>query len=289
MIENLQKLFFNDKFVTIDKLSLLKCLRGFLYGDGIFETLRVRNYKIFRWKDHWNRLEKGLKICNFETKEDIQSIQNKIEILVRKNDLKDAYVRVNIWRQKPIHLNPLLEKETNLLIISHKFKPYPEKFYKKGIKCLISKNFTKNAKSLLTYIKSFNYTENILAKIEARKNLCDDAILLNTKGNIAEATVSNIFFIKNGNVFTPAIKSGILPGITRKIILEICLNSGIKIKEGFFSVSDLRKADEIFLTNTIMGVMPISEIKGIFKNKNFELTYFLKEKFEKILMEETYG
>jgi len=287
MKKNSRKVLFNEETVEESKVSLQDCLRGFLYGDGIFETLRARNYRIFRWKEHWNRLKKGVKLCNLEIRKDMKIFEEEIISLLEENNLKDAYIRVNIWRREPSHFDPGNKKGTNFLVISRKFKPYPEKLYKKGVRCFVSKNFSKNEHSVLTYIKSFNYMENILARQEAKRNFCDDSILLNSKGNIAEATTSNIFFVKNGIVFTPDIKCGLLPGITRKLIFEICSQCGIKLKEGHFFSAGLKKADEIFLTNTLMGIMPVSEVKGIFKSKGSKLTYFLKEQLEKIFKGET--
>ncbi|MCM8762155.1 MAG: aminotransferase class IV, partial [Candidatus Omnitrophica bacterium] len=149
------------------------------------------------------------------------------------------------------------------------------------IRCIISKKCIRNENSPVVYIKSLNYLENILARMEARKNKCDDAILLNTSGYLTSATVSNLFFVKKGRLYTPSLKCGVLKGTIRGLIFDTSKRNDIEIQEGRYTLDDLKDADEIFLTNTLMGVMPIKEIKGVFKSKNFTLSRFLKEEVDR--------
>lgn len=290
MKKNLQKYSFNGKVLPGEKIHLNDFSRGFLYGDGLFETLRVRNYRIFRWEDHWSRMQNGARVCNLEIGREKEKVHEDIISLLQINRFEDAYVRINLWRKSTESFNPSDEKESYLLVIAKKYTPYPQEHYRCGIKCIISKNFFTNEKSPVTYIKSLNLIENVLARIEAKRNGYDDAILLNTQGKLAEAAVSNVFFVaKNGIVFTPSVECGILSGITRKIIFEICSTFKIKLKEGKFSTDRLMEADEVFLTNTLMGVMPVREIKGIFKGGKFSFTRLLGEEINKIFLEETNG
>ncbi|MEK6527875.1 MAG: aminotransferase class IV, partial [Nitrospirota bacterium] len=160
-------------------------------------------------------------------------------------------------------LNPELCLKPTLVIISSRFKDYPEKYYQKGLKIAIvdvRRNF-KNA--LNPKIKSLNFLNNILAKIEAKKRGAHEAIMLNYTGYVAEGTISNIFFIKNNILCTPALDVGILDGITRKTILDIAKRLKIKFREGKFTRNDIYKAEEVFISNTTMEVMPVTQVDNV--------------------------
>ncbi len=272
-------LLFNGKKVNEKELNFSYLKRGFLYGDGIFETMISFDKKIFKFQQHWNRMLFGAKVCNLK-------VPNKkvIEELILEN-LKEGfcYIRLNLWRKRPETISPEEQKETNFLIIIRDFKPYSEKFYKEGMICGISKRIRRNEKSVMCKIKSLNFLENIILKIEAKQEKCDDMIVLNTSGYISEGSVSNIFFVKNNIIYTPSCQSGCLEGITRKIVFEICERENIKIKEGWFKNDFLNDCDEVFLTNTLMGIMPVKEIKEYFKSKSFKVSQYLREKYLKIL------
>ena len=276
----------NGKIKKASEINLLILKRGFLFGDGIFETLISKNYKIFRFSDHYKRLKKGAKICNFEVPE-----KDKVEKLILRNlksqKIKNGYIRINVWRKKGERSMPE-GKEVNILIIIKNYKPYPSYLYQNGMKCIISKKIFKNEKSLLYKIKSFNFLENILGKIEAKENDCQDVIFLNTKGFLTEGTVSNLFFVKEDKIYTPSVECGILSGITRKIVIQVCRKNRIEIKEGKFKPEFLKECDEVFMTNTLMGIMPVERIGNFFKKKKAEMVEFIKDGYLKILKEETY-
>ncbi|HOL21557.1 MAG TPA: aminotransferase class IV [bacterium] len=255
--------------------------RGFLYGDGIFETLRAKDNRIFMWTEHIKRLKKGAGVCGLGITEKIEDIKEDIERHIEKENIRDAYIRINIWREKPDFFDPGQEKKTHILVIIRRYHPYPENFYREGVRCIVSKKYFKNEKSPIVYIKSLNYLENILARMEAKKNYCDDAVLLNTSGYIASGTVSNFFFVKKDVIYTPSIDCGILPGTTRGLVIGICKKNRIKLKEGRFTLKDLKGAEEVFLTNTLMGVLPVREIKGTFKGKDFSISRFLMEEIDR--------
>ena len=267
----------NGRKAKEDDITFKHLKRGFLYGDGVFETLRATNYKIFMWDQHIKRLKQGALVCELEISEEIDLVRRDIEKLLTKNRIKDAYIRINLWREIPESFDPEGERRSHLLVIVRNYHPYPEMTYREGIRCIISKKCFRNEKSPLVYIKSLNYLENILARMDARKNNCDDAILINTSGYLASATVANLFFVKKGSIFTPSLDCGVLKGTIRDLAFDTSRRYGIEIEEGRFTVDDLKDADEIFLTNTLMGVMPVREIKGVFKGKNFTLSMSLKE------------
>ena len=276
----------DGKEVEEKEITLSHLKRGFFYGDGVFETMRAKGSRIFMWDEHIKRLKKGAGVCGMIFRsEDMKKIRGDIERHLKRARIEDAYIRVNLWRAHPDSFDPAGEKNTHLLVVIRKYHPYPERFYKEGIRCIVSKNFFKNESSPLVYIKSLNYLENILARMEAKKNHFDDAILLNTAGYLASATVSNIFFVKDSIVCTPSIDCGVLSGTIRGLVLEICKENRIRLKEGKFTLKDLKGAEELFLTNTLMGVLPVREIKGIFKGKNFTLSTFFREEIEKNIID----
>jgi len=276
----------DGKEVEEKEITLSHLKRGFFYGDGVFETLRAKGSRIFMWDEHIKRLKKGAKVCGMIFRsEDMKKIRRDIERHLKKEGIGDAYIRVNLWRAHPDSFDPAVEKKAHLLVVIRKHHPYPERFYKEGIRCIVSKNFFKNESSPLVYIKSLNYLENILARMEAKKNHFDDAILLNTAGYLASATVSNIFFVKDSIVCTPSIDCGVLPGTIRGLVIEICKENRIRLKEGKFTLKDLKGAEELFLTNTLMGVLPVREIKGIFKGRKFTLSILFREEIEKKIID----
>ncbi len=270
----------NGRRISGEVISFGKLKRGFLYGDGVFETLRAEDYRIFRWDDHWKRLQKGADICGFEIAEEGENLRRKIETVLRKNGLDRAYIRISVWRKETESFDPGDESRSNVLALVKKHRAYPARFYREGIRCIVSKTYFKNEKSPLSCVKTFNYLESILARGEARKQGYDDNILLNTEGHLASATVSNLFFVKGKKIFTPSLDCGILPGITRKTVLEICARHGVNSEEGKFLPEDLESADEVFLTNTLMSIMPVREIRGVFRGKEFRLAGFLMKELK---------
>jgi branched-chain amino acid aminotransferase len=160
----------------------------------------------------------------------------------------------------PIGLDPDLCVEPTVVIVTQELKEYPGAFYKNGIRLIISETRRNIKEAIDPHIKSLNFLNNILAKIEAKKKGAYEAIMLNVKGYLAEGTISNIFFYKNDILCTPSAGCGILDGITREVIMELARREGIRVKEGKFTGKDIYTAEEVFLTNTTMEVMPVSKI-----------------------------
>lgn len=278
---------FDGKTAEGKEVSFPQLKRGFLYGDGVFETMRASGCRIFRWEKHWKRLRKGLDTCNLKLEASGEKLRKEIERLLGENGIESAYVRLNAWRKETEGFDPSGEEGSHLLVMAKKYAPYGKIFYEKGISCTVSKNFFKNESSPLTFIKSFNYLESILARTEAKREGFDETIMLNNKGHIAESSASNLFFVKSGIIYAPSVPCGILPGITREMILEICKSKNIGVKEGCFKPDMLREADEIFLTNTLMGVLPVRKVEGFFEKKKGFFSDFLGREAERIFSEET--
>ncbi len=236
---------------------------GFLYGDGIYETLRVYDRVVFKLAEHIDRLLISASMIGLEVPKSPAAITDAVYKTLSANKHKDAVVRITVSRGAgPLGLDPALCPAPTFVIMSHAFKPYPRRYHQKGLSIAIVNTKRNYGKALNPRIKSLNFLNNILAKIEAKKMHVQEAIMLNYRGYIAEGTVSNIFFVRNNTLCTPSLKVGILGGITRSIILSLAGESGTRLKEGQFKPADLYQAQEVFISNTTMEVMPVSEING---------------------------
>lgn len=253
--------YLNGKIIPSEKALISVFDHGFLYGDGVYETMRSYKGVVFKIDEHINRLYKSASLISLDLPEDRSILKNAVYKTLHANSLKDAYIRLTISRgEGDIGLDPELCKEPTVVIITKEFKGYPKTLYKKGIKLIIANIRRNHKKSLDPQIKSLNFLNNILAKIEAKRAGAYEALMLNINGKIAEGTISNVFFVKDDVIFTPSAKCGILDGITRQTVIEIIRKSGFRFKEGFFNEKEIYSAKEVFITNTTMEVMPVSKI-----------------------------
>ena len=254
------KIFVNEKIIDEKKAVISVFDRGMLYGDGLFETMRSYGGKVLALDKHLNRLYHSAGLINIKISKDKRYIKYIIYKLLRANRLKDAYIRLAVTRGKGrVGLDATTIVDQGMVIIVKRFAPYPQRLYKRGVS-LFTSSIKRNEQSFLSNIKSLNYLSNIMARMEAQSLNADDALLLNTRGEVAESAVSNIFMIKGEDLITPTIKSGILPGITREIVLSMALKLGLRPAEKRIRPAELKKADEVFLTNTLMEVLPVRKI-----------------------------
>ncbi len=258
--------YLNGAFVAENKAKISIFDQGLLYGNGLFETMRSYSGYVFRIDEHLNRLLKSSKILNIKIPLTKAGLKEAIYKIIEKNNLlvpfgvNDAYIRLTVTRGegKP-GFNVANPGSPNLFIITKTLDLYPLRWYNEGIKAIIS-NIYQNNLSPLSNIKSLNYLNNILAKNLAKKNRVQEAIFINTKGYVTEATTSNIFLVNDNFLTTPSIDSGILPGITRQVVLEIALKLKLKIKCKKILPKEIFQADEIFLTNSLIEIIPVVEI-----------------------------
>jgi len=254
------KIFVNGKIVDEEKAVVSVMDRGFLYGDGVFETMRSYSGRILALEKHLGRLCASAEGIGLKIEKDRKYIKFILYNLLKINRLKDAYIRVSITRGAGrVGLGMSTVKGQTMVVTMNPFKPYPAKFYKKGV-TLFTASIRRDEKSPLTGIKTFNYLGSIVSRIESQKAGADDALFLNTRNEIAETTVSNIFLVKKRELITPSLDSGILPGITREIVLSLAKKVGKRPIERHVQPQELRGADEVFLTNTLMEVMPVTRI-----------------------------
>jgi branched-chain amino acid aminotransferase len=257
------KIFLNDRIVPEHEAMVSVFDHGFLYGDGIYETMRAYDGIVFMLDRHIERLNRSASLIQL-TVPSPDSIRDAVYETIRANGLKSAYVRVTVSRGKgPIGLDPALCPKPTLVVIAEEFRAYPEKYYNEGVKFIIAKTRRNLIEALNPKIKSLNFLNNILAKIEAKERGAYEALMLNAEGFISEGTVCNIFFVSDSILCTPSVDTGVLDGITRELVIELAKETGLQVREGNFRTQDLFCASEVFFTNTTSEVMPVSQIEDV--------------------------
>lgn len=252
--------YWNGSLVHRSQVSISALDYGFLYGYGLFETMRTYGGKAFRLDRHLSRLESSAEVLGIRV--DVGDLKNAVDDVLHANNLSDARIRITVSiGEGEMVPDPATCKKPTVLVMAGAYRSYPDEVYKRGFKAIISL-VCRNSKSVISGIKSANYLESMLARQEARKAGADEAICLNERGLVAEASMSNIFLVKNGILKTPSVDSGILPGITREAVLEIAPGLGIEIREGEITLEELIGADEAFLTNSLIEVMPFTLVSG---------------------------
>ena len=236
---------------------------GLLYGDGVFEGIRSYGCLIFKLKEHLNRLYESAHTLMLQIPEDPRKMTDIIIETLRRNKLRDAYIRVVVTRGTgDLGLDPQKCKRPTVIVIADKIVLYPERLYKEGLDIITVPTVRNLPEAVNPALKSLNYLNNILAKIEATRSGCLEALLLNHQGYVAECTGDNVFMIKNGTVLTPPAYVGVLRGITRAAILEIAKKNKIPAEEKILTRHDLFNANEVFLTGTAAEVIPVVKIDG---------------------------
>jgi branched-chain amino acid aminotransferase len=254
-------IYLNGKIVPAKEAMVSVFDHGFLYGDGVYETMRVYDRVIFMIDEHLRRLFRSASMIGLTLPPEIDSLKISIYETLIANSLRNAYIRLTVSRgHGPIGLDPDLCPGPTTVIIAQELKEYPRAFYEKGINLIISETRRNIKEAINPQIKSLNFLNNILAKIEAKKRDAYEAIMLNVYGKLTEGSVSNVFFYKDGVLCTPSLGCGLLDGITRGLVLELAKREDLKIKEGEFKKEDIYSAAEVFITNTTLEVMPVSKV-----------------------------
>ena len=252
--------YLNGSLIPRSQAKISALDYGFLYGYGVFETMRAYEGQVFRLDNHLRRLAHSAEVLGLP----IGTLDLKKAIMdtIQANQLSDARIRVaiSIGEGETVP-DPSTCNKPTVLILAGDYQPYPEEVYQKGFRVVVS-SIHRNSGSPLSRIKSANYLDSLLARKEARTAGANEALCLNEKGFLAEASMSNIFLVTNGILRTPGQESGILPGITRETILELAPPLGINTLEDNISLDELSQAQEAFLTNSLIEVMPLTEIDG---------------------------
>ena len=254
-------IYLNNKILPKKKALISVFDHGFLYGDGIYETLMAYKGVVFKLDEHMERLFRSASLIGLTVPKTPAVLKKAVYETLHANRQKDAVIRISISRgEGPTGLDPALCLKPTLVIMSGQFKSYPQGYYKRGVKVAIVDTRRNYYRAINPKIKSLNFLNNILAKREAIERNAYEALMLNYRGYIAEGTISNVFFVKDGVLYTPDVRVGILDGITRRVIFNIANELKIKVTEGNFRPADLYRADEVFISNTTMEAMPVREV-----------------------------
>ncbi len=276
------KIFIDGKFLNERDAKVSVFDHGLLYGDGVFEGIRAYNGRVFKLKEHIDRLFYSAKAILLEIPISHAQLAKATIETIRANKLRDCYVRLVVTRGVGnLGLNPRSCKKPSIIIIAGKIQVYPAELYAKGMDIVTVPTVRNLHSALNPAIKSLNYLNNILAKIEANNAGVEEAVMLNAEGFVAECTADNLFIIKNGELFTPPLSAGALYGITRQTVMELAVQTGMKVSEPNLTRYDLFNADECFLTGTGAEIMPVVKIDGriIGTGKPGPLTRELVEKY----------
>ncbi|AFK87087.1 MULTISPECIES: branched-chain-amino-acid transaminase [Thermoanaerobacterium] len=277
--------FLNGEFVDSEKAAVSVFDHGFLYGDGVFEGIRAYDGVVFKLDDHLKRLYNMAKALLLDIPYSKEEMADKVLETVRRNNLKDAYIRLVVSRGKgDLGLDPYKCSKPTVVIIADKITLYPDEMYQNGLK-IITSTFRRNSiQTLDPQIKSLNYLNNILAKIEAVKAGYPEALLLNLEGYVAECTGDNVFIVSDGTLYTPPSAAGALGGITRATVIDIANKLGIPVVEKYFSLFNVYTADECFLTGTAAEAIPVTEVdkRVIGDGKPGEITKKIIEEFKNV-------
>ncbi|MDQ6418611.1 branched-chain-amino-acid transaminase [Paenibacillus sp. LHD-117] len=281
-----QWIYLNGDFVSKEDAKVSVYDHGFLYGDGIFEGIRIYEGNIFKCKEHLDRLYDSAKSIMLDIPLTIDEMQAALVETIRRNELRDGYIRLVVSRGPGnLGLDPRRCPSAFVIIIVEQLAIYPEEAYRNGLVSVSVSQRRNIPDALNPKIKSLNYLNNILVKIQANLAGVGEAIMLNAQGYVAEGSSDNIFIIKNNVVYTPPCYIGALEGITRAAIMELCGKLGYKLKEEPFTLHDVYVADEVFFTGTAAEVIAVREVDGrkIGSGQAGPITTHLLEQFRSIV------
>ncbi|MBX2850342.1 MAG: branched-chain-amino-acid transaminase [Phycisphaeraceae bacterium] len=260
---DLGKVWLNGQIVPAEQATVSVMDHGVLYGDGVFEGIRSYAGKILKLKTHLDRFFESAKSIRMGLPYSADQLADAIRATLAANGRADGYIRLAATRGVgSMGLNPFLSPTPSVFVITCELKMYPQELYDNGMKVITSSVIRNHPAALSPRIKSNNYLNNILAKIEAIDAGCLEAVMLNTQGNVAECTGDNIFIAKHGKLYTPPLHAGILEGITRNIVIDLARKHGLGVVETDITKHDLYTADEMLLTGTGAEVIAVTEIDG---------------------------
>ncbi|HEG44714.1 MAG TPA: branched-chain-amino-acid transaminase [Phycisphaerales bacterium] len=276
------KIWIDDKLVDEQDAKVSVFDHGLLYGDGVFEGIRIYSGRIFELEAHIRRLYESAMAIRLEISMDADSLIAATKQTVKANEITDGYIRLIVTRGVgDLGLDPFLCEKSCVIIIADNVQLYPEEFYEKGLNVISAATIRNHPMTVPPQVKSLNYLNNILAKIEAIDRGVSEAIMYNHEGYVAEASADNVFIVREGVICTPPVSSGSLDGITRAIIMKLAKEEGISIVEKNLTRFDLYTCNEFFLTGTGAEVIGIINIDGrvIGDGKPGEITKMLRRKF----------
>jgi len=276
------KIWLDDKLVDEVDAKISVFDHGLLYGDGVFEGIRVYNGKIFELEAHIDRLYRSAKVIRLTVPMTRDKLISSVKETARANNVVGGYIRLVVTRGVgTLGLNPFVCESSTVFIIADNIQLYPEEFYENGMKVISATTVRNHPLALPPQVKSLNYLNNILAKIEALDSNVPEAIMYNHEGYVAEATGDNVFIVKDGVIYTPPVEAGALPGITRAVVIRLAKEENLQVVEKNLTRFDLYVCDEFFLTGTAAEVIGVVEIDGrvVGDGKPGPITRLLRKKF----------
>jgi len=279
------RVWINGKFFDKADAKVSVYDHGLLYGDGVFEGIRVYHGKVFRLQQHMDRLYDSARSIWLEIPMSKEALTAAVEETVRVNEKDDGYIRLVVTRGSgTLGLDPR-KCDPQMIIIVDDISLYPSALYENGLEIITAATIRSHPAALSPRVKSLNYLNNILAKIEAIRGGCLEALMLNHKGEVAECTGDNVFIVKNGQIRTPPIDAGILEGVTRNAVMELAAGEHMEVREMVLTRHDIFTADEFFLTGTAAEIIPVVKCDGrlIANGKPGPVTKQLRARFQELV------
>jgi branched-chain amino acid aminotransferase len=283
-----KQVYISGKFVPQEDAKISVFDHGLLYGDGIFEGLRAYGGKVFRLREHITRLYESAKAIWLTIPISFDEMCAAVNEAVRINKLDSGYIRLVVTRGAgTLGLDPNRCSNPQVIIIADAISLYPKELYEKGLEIVTVSVQRMHPAALNPRIKSLNYLNNILAKIEGLQAGCIEALMLNHKGEVAECTGDNIFIVRHGELWTPPLEAGILEGVTRDAVIEIARNAEIEVREQPLTKHDVYIAEECFLTGTAAEIIPVVKVdsRTIGTGKPGAMTRDLEVRFKALTRE----
>ena len=277
-----RKIWLDGKLVGREDAKITVFDHGLLYGDGVFEGIRVYNGRIFELNAHIKRLYESAKAIRLVISLSQSELTGAVHETVEANNISNGYIRLVVTRGVgTLGLNPFICKNSCIFIIADSIQLYPEELYEKGMRVISATTVRNHPLAIPPQAKSLNYLNNILAKIEALDNDVPEAIIYNHEGYVAEASGDNVLIVKDGVIYTPPAEAGALPGITQRVVIKLAREENLQVVEKNLTRFDLYICDEFFLTGTAAEVIGIVEIDGrvIGDGKPGPITSLLRNKF----------
>ncbi|GIW97000.1 MAG: branched chain amino acid aminotransferase [Pirellulaceae bacterium] len=255
------EVFINGHYYPKEDAKISVYDHGLLYGDGVFEGMRAYSGRVFRLQEHLIRLEESAAAILLTIPLSREELAEAVKDTLKRNNLQDAYIRLIVTRGAgSLGLDPARTSNPQVIIITDHIELYPRELYEQGLKIITASTIRNHPAALSPRIKSLNYLNNIMAKLEGRQAGCMEALMLNVRGEVAECTGDNIFIVRRGQLLTPPIDAGILEGITRNAVMELARNAGVTVRETTLTRHDVYVADECFLTGSAAEVIPVVEV-----------------------------
>lgn len=281
----MEQVFLNGSLVPASQARIGIDDSSFLYGIGLFETMRAVGGRVFRFSDHWQRLAASAQALSIVNSYSQTQIQDAVERVLQANQLTDARLRLTLTGGS---LRAEENRRSTLLITATAFVPYPKEYFEKGVRVVIT-DYRQNPKDPFAGHKTTCYGPRLAALRVAHEKLAAEALWFTTENRLAEGCISNLFLVRQGKLLTPPLSTPVLPGIARKTVLELAQQEKISTEEHPLDINDLLAAEEVFLTNVVMTILPVVAVEGhtVGEGKPGPVTRHLTQKYEEKLRDST--